>query len=733
MGPSRPATAEEVGLQVGQSTQEAVHRLFHPNSIAIIGASGDPNAVAGRPLGILQRHGYAGQIYVVNPNHDTVGGLRTYADVASIPGEIDLALISVPARLVAAAVEECGRKGARAAYILTSGFEGQGEQGKDLARELRAAAQRWPVRVAGPNGIGIMNVHDDIPVTFSNGADAGLKPGNIAVISQSGGLAFGIVEYGALRGLGFSYAVSAGNEVDLEAADFLEYFLDDPRTKVVAMFVEGFQSPSRFASLLPRYLERGKSLVIAKMGESEAGRLAAVSHTAHAAGQSELYSALFERYGVYQATDVSDLLDAAAALSCWDGISGRGVGIVTGSGGAAVWTAEACMASGLAVPELEAERQEAIFAGLAYYASARNPVDVTAGGMDSLITAIRAVAASPRIDAVGLIAVGPQLTDAGYRSTIHDLIEETGKPYFAYAHHPAAAATLEAFSELRLPCFLSPLGLATGIKALCQYSEAVARMKAQGDAPSPPEGPPALPQRTGTARVLCEYEVKAWLRAGGFAVPDGRLAKGIDEAVKAGRTLGYPLAVKVQAPSLSHKADAGGVALGVKDEEELRAAYERIMAAAGAAIGDAEVDGALVERMAPGGAEMMVGLKTEPGLGAFVVVAAGGVLTELLDDVVIAPAPLAETEVAPLLRRLKCWPLLEGGNGRPARDVDAFCALVSRISSLGPHLAGVIREADFNPVIVHEATKGVTIVDGLAVWADGEETASKQNSLANEV
>lgn len=708
--------------QVEQSTQEAVHRLFHPRSIAIIGASGDAKAVSGRPLGILQQHGYSGQIYIVNPNRDTVGGLPAYKDIASIPGEVDLALISVPARLVPTVVEECGRKGVRAAYVLTSGFEGLDQQGSDFARALKEATQRWPVRVAGPNGVGVMNVHDDIPVTFSSGADfqGGLRPGNIAVISQSGGLGFGIVEYGALRGLGFSYVVSAGNEVDLEAADYLEYFLDDERTKVVAMFVEGFQTPERILSLLPRYLERGKALVIAKMGRSEAGRLAAVSHTAHAAGQPELYSALFERYGVYQATDVPDMLDAAAALSCWDSIGGPAVGILTASGGAAVWTAEGCVAAGLAVPELEADRQEAILADLAYYASARNPVDVTAGGMGSFINAIRTVASSSRIDAVGLIAVGPQLTDAGYRTIIRDLIAESGKPYFAYAHHPGNDAQFDAFNELRLPCFISPYGLANGIKAVVQYSEAAARLKADGNAPSAPAVPSALPQSSGTAQVLCEYEVKAWLRAEGFPVPDGRLVKGIDEAVEAARALGYPLAVKVQASSLSHKANAGGVALGVKDEGELREAYERVVAATGPAVGDVQVDGVLVERMALDGVEMMVGLKTEPGLGAFVVVAAGGVLTELLDDVVIAPAPLTEAEVAPLLRRLRCWPILEGGNGRPARDVDAFCSLVSRISALGPGLVGAIREVDLNPIIVHDATKGASIVDGLAVRSDGE-------------
>ena len=396
-----------------KSTQEAVHRLLHPKSIALICASGDPNTLSGRPLGILQRHGYSGEIYVVNPNRATIGGLATYKDLASVPGKIDLALISVPARLVPATVEECGKKGVRTAYILSSGFEGQGQKGEVFARELKKVTQCWPVRVAGPNGIGFMNVHDDIPVTFSPGADAELKPGNIAVISQSGGLGFGIVEYGALRGLGFSHVVSVGNEVDLETADFLEYFLDDPRTKVVAMFVEGFQSPERVLGILPRYLERGKALVIAKMGKSKAGRMAAVSHTAHAAGQSELYSALFEHYGVHQADDVSDMLDAVAALSCWDSIGGRGVGILTGSGGAAVWTAEACVASGLTVPELEPQRQKEILEGLAFYASARNPIDITAGGMGSLVTTIRSVAASPRVDSICLIAISPQLIEPG--------------------------------------------------------------------------------------------------------------------------------------------------------------------------------------------------------------------------------------------------------------------------------------------------------------------------------
>jgi acyl-CoA synthetase (NDP forming) len=303
--------------------------------------------------------------------------------------------------------------------------------------------------------------------------------------------------------MGFSYVVSAGNEVDLEAADFLEYFLDDPRTKVVAMFVEGFRSPQRLRSILPRYLKRGKALVVAKMGKSEAGRSAAVSHTAHAAGQPELYGALFRQYGVYQATDVSDMLDAAAALSCWEGVGGRGVGIISGSGGAGVWTAEACVAEGLAVPELEADRQDAISADLAYYAAARNPVDVTAGGVEDLMNAITAVAGSPRIDAIGLIAIGPQLTDAGRRARIRELIDAAGKPFLVYAHHPASAEQLDAFSELGLPSFVSPYGLATGVKALAGYREAAARLALDDAAPGPAAWcfRPAAAHRRGTGAM----------------------------------------------------------------------------------------------------------------------------------------------------------------------------------------------------------------------------------------
>ena len=281
-----------------------------------------------------------------------------------------------------------------------------------------------------------------------------------------------------------------------------------------------------------------------------------------------------------------------------------------------------------------------------------------------------------------------------------------------------SAKELDALNDLQIPTFFTPKGLATGIKALCQCSEAGARLAAHGNVATVAEGPFSFPPRTRTAPVWCEYEVKAWLRARGFPVPDGRFVTGIDEALQAAHTLGYPLAVKVQVPSLSHKADAGGVVLGVTDEAELTTAYERVITAARRIVGDAEIEGALLEQMAPDGVEMMVGLKTEPGLGAFVVIAAGGVLTDLLDDVIVAPAPLAETEIAPLLRRLRCWPILQGRNGTRPRDIRAFCSLASRISSLGPCLVGAIREVDLNPIIVHDDGKGVTIVDGLAVRAD---------------
>jgi acetate---CoA ligase (ADP-forming) len=705
------------------SARDRVHALLHPKSIAIVGASGDTGGLSGRPLEILQDHGYRGRIYVVNPNRDVVRGITTYKDVGAIEDDVDLALICVQGRFVPGVVEECGRKGIRTAYVMSSGFEGQGSQGSALRRELEEVLGRWPLRIAGPNGVGLFNLHDDIPLTFSNGADHGPGVlGNIAVVSQSGGLAFGIMEYGQQRQMGFSYVISTGNEVDLEAADFLEYFLDDPRTKVVCLFVEGFQSPDRLLSLLPQYLERRKALVIAKMGKSEEARLASASHTAHVAGDNELYSALFERFGVYQAADVPEMLDAAASLSRWDSVGGRGVGIIAASAGPAVWAVDACVASGLEVPELEQHRQESILARLPYYATARNPVDVTGGGLGvSFFGALWTMAASPRVDSLAVIGVEPHLTKPEFRSSLRQVVDDAGKPVFAYDQHPPSSEGQQVFSDLGLPFYTGPAGLARGLAALCHYSEAVARLAARTDAAACPTRSYRPPERVRPAEILSEYEVKAWLRGAGFPVPDGRLVQGVDEAAEVALAVGYPVAMKIQASGLPHKADAGVVALRLASEDQLRAEYRRILIAAKASLGDAEMDGVLVERMALDGVEMMVGLKTDPCLGAFVVVGAGGVLTEVIDDLLIAPAPLTEPEVHQLVQRLRCWPLLAGGRvGHPVRDIDAFCSVVSRLSLLGQDLIGIIGELDLNPIIVRSAGDGAEILDGLAVWAPAE-------------
>jgi acetate---CoA ligase (ADP-forming) len=705
------------------SVREPVQALLNPKSIAIIGASGQGRGLSSRPLEILQEHGFLGQIYVVNPNRDVVGGLPAYEEVGAIADDVDLALVCVPGKSVPGVIEECGRKGIRTAYVLTSGFEGQSPEGSKLARELDEALARWPMRVAGPNGAGVYNVHDDVPVTFTSGVDhgPGLK-GNIAVIAQSGGLAFGIMEYGQQRQLGFSYVISTGNEFDLEVADYLEYFLDDPRTKVVCLFIEGFRSPARLRSLLPRFLERRKALVIAKMGKSEEARQASVSHTAHVAGNNELYSALFEHFGVYQAADMPEMLDAAAALSRWDSVDGRGVGILTASAGAAVWTAETCIASGLAIPELEPELQKAILTDLPYYATARNPVDLTGGDVAArFFSALRTMAVSQRVHSLALLGIEPHLGKPEFRASLQQAVDELGKPMFAYDQHPPSGKGQEAFSELGLPFSLSPGGLARSMTALCKYSEAVARSEARTHKAGSATRSYGIPDRSGRAEVVAEHEIKEWLRRSGFPVPDGRLAQGVDEAIEIARAVGYPVAMKVQASSIPHKAGAGVVALRVTSEDQLRTEYRRIHAAAERILCGDATDGVLVERMAPDGVEMLVGLETDPDLGAFVVVGAGGVLTETLDDVLIAPAPLSKSDVLAVLQRLRCWPLLGGGDaGRPISDVDAFCHVVSRLSLLGPDLIGVISELDLNPIVVHSVGEGVQILDGLAVWAPTE-------------
>lgn len=710
--------------------REVIRRFLAPRSIAVVGASAQAESTSGRPLAVLRQHGYGGALYPVNPAHDEVGGLRAYASVRDLPEAVDLAVVTVPAAHVPGVLADCRDRGITAAYIISSGFDesAPGTTGRAIARELSDVVAASGVRVTGPNAEGIYNLADDIPLGFSptldydRGLAARPRPGNVAVVSHSGGLGFGIFNQGLARGIDFSYVLSTGNEIDLGLLDYAEYLIEDERSQVIVLFVEGVDQPRRLRDLGLRAAALDKVVVVAKVGRFAEAQQAAISHTGHVTGPSELYSALFASGGIVEVGDIAELLDVVAALTRWRRAPGDRVGIVTGSGGAGAWLTDVCRAHGLRVPELPAAHQKRLLDFLPYYASARNPVDITAGsgGPPVVERTLDVVVDAAAVDVH--VVIGSHVVADRAKETavvLAGVADRSGRPVLAYSYTTPPPEVVTTFSRYGVPLYTSQTGVAQAIRALARP---VAEPPTQARSGSPTGDPAAipLPRSADGAGVLTEVEVKAWLRAGSLPVPAGELVRDPEAAAAAVARLGGPVAMKVQSPAVAHKADAGLLALNV-GPPGAAATFDRLWARATDVLGGATPDGVLVERMVEPGFEMLVGVASHPDLGAFVVVGSGGKYTEVYDDAVPISAPATPGQVAAAVRRLRCAAAFEPGGTAATGTLDlaAFCELAAEVSRLAAEHGDRLAELDLNPVVVHAAGHGVDIVDGLAVLRDG--------------
>ncbi len=689
--------------------------LFDPASIAIIGASADPESISGRPLGILLGHGYRGRVYPVNPRHEELSGLRCYPDVASVPGPIDVALVVVNASHVVPVLTACATAGVRFAVVISSGFAEQADADPAVQRATQQLADRGPMRICGPNSEGLISVHDRVPLGFSPAIDytRGLErliAGHVSVVAQSGALAFAMFNDGQRRGLGFSCVVSTGNELDLEVLDYVEHLLDDPRTRVILMFVEGLRRGRRLAPVAARALQAGKPIVVAKVGRSPAAQRAAVSHTAHLAGDDGAYQALFERNGVTQARDQQEMVDLAMAFSRCALPAGDRIGIVTLSGGAGTWLADALADEGLQVPILNERTQRRVRELIPPYGSSANPIDVTAqvvGAEGALSELIELALHSAQLDAVVLITTltGTRLLD---RDRLEPLLKAADKPLLIYSYSPATSDSVELMAQLGLAWYTSPRRVARVLRALVDYAHI--RTAPRPPAPTDQGSRPPERVRTEDDKPLLEHESKRLLARWGLTVPKGTFVTSVDELHGAARTLAAPLCLKAQSPALIHKSDAGGVALDL-------AGADAVVAAASAMRGRLAVapDGFLVEQMAAPGVEMIAGALVDPDLGPFVLAGTGGIYAEILQDVSLRPAPVSEEQALELIDGLRGAALLSGARGGPRADRIAFAGCLVALGRFIVCHEDQVREIDLNPVLVGPEGRGACVVDAAII------------------
>ncbi|MGA0115039.1 MAG: acetate--CoA ligase family protein [Burkholderiales bacterium] len=690
---------------------EAIQALLHPKSIAVIGASADFNKINGRTLKALVDKKFAGAMYPVNPKYDNLLDLPCYPTIEAIPGPVDLAVVAVPAKQVPETLRELGRKGTKAAVVFSSGFSEVGGEGVALEAELRKAIKDSGVRILGPNCLGLVNVAENVMATFSQFSLGPTPNGPAAFVTQSGALGTATAGTARKRGLNFGYFVNTGNEVDIQFVDVMGAIVAEDNITVGAGYIEGLKNGTALLRVAEEALRRAKPLVITKVGRFNAGARAIASHTGSLAGEDAVFDGVIKPYGVIRARSDEQILDFVDIFTQCSLPTGKGIGFLTRSGGAGALMADRAEELGLTVAKLTAETTASLRSTIPAFGSPNNPVDITAQGVvnPSLMRdSLKILLSDPGVD---IAIVWLSFTDKFAEITVQGFIEakaQTSKPFIVcWMGMPDVAVPL--MRAAGIPYLRSAEPAVDAAAAIIRYAEVRRNWMADESARKATVLPKlALPAQTG---AVSSMEGQALLAQCGVATAKAALATSADEAVRAAETLGYPVALKIESSDILHKTEAKGVALNLADAPAVRSAHATLLANAKAYDPKARITGVLVQAMAQGDIELVIGLKRDPAFGPVVMVGLGGVLIEVFRDVVFRVAPVTEAEALRMLDELKSRIVLDGVRGKPPVDRKAVAKMISAVSLFGAAAGPRLAELDLNPVLA--GAHGVTAVDWL--------------------
>ena len=691
-------------------------KMLEPKSIAVIGASDRAGNLGGVAVGLLRKFGYPGEVWPVHPTSRLVAGYTCYPSIAEIPSPADLAILAVPAAACPALVRECASAGVTTGIIWSGGFAEGGPGGADLQQRLVEACRETGFTVLGPNCLGIIDTHLPATTTFASFLRESdeLVAGNISMISQSGGLATMTQAMAARLGFGFRYMISTGNEAVVGVPDFFQALVGDPLTKVVCAYLEGVRDGEALVTALENLRDAGKPVVVLKAGATAASAAAATAHTGALVGERRVWSAVFDEFGVIQTASLEELLDVALELSSMDADkipAGAGLAAVTFGGGMGVLAADQAVSHGLATPPLSAETRARLRLLVPPVAAIGNPVDLTPQSyldlswLEHLPAALDVIAADPLVDMV-LVQAGPMATGGADVARIIAEFRRRAKEAVSVAWAlppPGIAEQLQAAG-----CHV----FEESERAIRVLGKLVVRRRPRGRRSS------AVPAsdfdwggfvpRPSPGEVVPEHRCREILAAAGLTVAPGRLATTEDDAVEIAGELGYPVAMKGISTAVSHRAAAGLMALGVADETGARSIYWTIGERAVSL--DVHLEGVYVQSMIGGGAEFLVSGFRDPTFGSVVSVAAGGTMTELIDDVVLLRAPFDQTRADEALPALKTVATDTKAGLERLSHLAAYCATFSRLVAGAPWDRFVF---EVNPVIVRQDL--AVAVDGLLI------------------
>jgi acetyl coenzyme A synthetase (ADP forming)-like protein len=702
-------TAQTIEARWREAAARSIERLLRPRSVAVIGASRAQGKIGHEVVRNLVAGGFAGAVHPVNPRATRIEGLEAFDGVLSVPGEVDLAVVAVPASQVRDVVDECATKGVRGLVVISAGFAETGPSGAAAQRELVTVARGAGMRLVGPNCLGIVNTAPDVSLNATF-APVSPRPGRVAFSSQSGGLGLAVLAEAERRGLGISSFVSVGNKADVSGNDLLRYWEQDAGTDVILLYLESFGNPRRFARVA-REVSRSKPIVALKAGRTVAGTRAALSHTAALASPDLAVDALFAQTGVIRADSLEELFGIAEVLSTQPLPMGRRVAIVGNAGGPGILAADACEAQGLQVEELSHATQLELRSFLPPAAGVRNPVDMLASATASdYATAVSAVLADDSVDVLLVICTPPlsAVADDVARAIVASS-EESAKPVVSnFLATSGTPVPLRAPGK-SVPSFAYPEMAARALASICRYAEWRTR----------PTGSAAVlddirhkPAHAIVRSALAEKADGCWLdpaRAGalvdayGIRAAEVRQVRTSDEAADAACEIGFPLVLKAGNPDLVHKSDVGGVRMALSSTSEVRDAFDAMVASFGDRMG-----GAVLQPMVLQGVETVVGLVNDPSFGPLVMFGIGGANVELFGDRAFRVLPMTDVDARELVRSIRGSPLLFGYRGSPPVDVSSVTQLLLRVARLAEDIHEIV-EMDLNPVIV--SSNGAVAVD----------------------
>ncbi|MBM2839175.1 MAG: acetyl coenzyme synthetase forming, alpha domain protein [Deltaproteobacteria bacterium] len=685
--------------------------FFNPGSVAVVGASREEGKTGYSIISNVVKYGFQGKIYPVNPKASEIMGLKSYPDLLSIEGAVDLAIIVIPPKFILNTIDECAKKGIKSVIIISAGFKETGGEGRKLESNVVEKARGYGIRLLGPNCLGLIDTNSSLNASFA----AGMPPkGNIAFFSQSGALCTAILDWAVGNKVGFSKFVSLGNKADLSELELIQTLADDPETSVILGYLEGVEKGPEFMDVA-RKAARKKPLIIVKAGGTAAGARAASSHTGTLAGADKAFQAAFDQSGIIRAMSIEDLFDYALSFAGQPLPSDSRLAIITNAGGPGIIAADACERFKVELAELTGDTINKLRESLPPVAGFFNPVDVIGDARaDRYDAAVNTVLADPNVNGALVILTPQAMTEADKTAEIVVRASKTGKPVIASFMGEASIRTAnETLRNGGVPNYPYP---ERGVKAFATMVRYARWLKepepliAAFDVNRDKVREIFASMKTEGRLELGEKEAREVIKAYGFRIPKAMLARTSEESAIVAKGIGFPVVMKIASPDILHKTEVGGVRVGLASEEEVERAFLEITSNASRLMPKALIWGVSIQEMVKKGKEVIVGMSKDHSFGPLLMFGLGGIYVEVLKDVSFRVAPAGKTDIERMISEIRSYPLLKGVRGEPPADTDALVEAIQRLSQLVNDFPEII-EMDINPLVVLPKGEGVIAID----------------------